>query len=171
MQTLNTLLHEDYYHATTSHDSWHCAASSTDPQEQPLQSCPNRSLAISSEHSPMLDAEDLFSSLDTASTSQDPSSSNPDGTPISRYDSSAAKHSAGSPTSSGRSLDEKGHRVQKRQRNTEAARRYRQRKVDKVSELEEALQLMTMERDDLRLRLARSEAETGVLRSLVGRRE
>jgi hypothetical protein len=60
--------------------------------------------------------------------------------------------------------------VEKRQRNTEAARRYRQRKVDRVSELEEALQLMTKERDEMKLRVARAEAEADVLRGLVGRR-
>ena len=60
-------------------------------------------------------------------------------------------------------------KVVKRQRNTEAARRYRQRKVDRVTELEEALAAMTRERDDFKLRLARSEAEVDVLRGLVGK--
>jgi len=58
----------------------------------------------------------------------------------------------------------------KRQRNTEAARRYRQRKVDRVSELEDALAVMTREKDDLKLKLARSEAEADVLRSLMSKR-
>jgi len=58
-------------------------------------------------------------------------------------------------------------RAQKRQRNTEAARRYRQRKVDKVTELEEALQAMAKERDDLKLKLARAEAEVDVLRTVL----
>ena len=57
--------------------------------------------------------------------------------------------------------------VNKRQRNTEAARRYRQRKLDRTSELEEALAEMTRERDELKLKLARSEAEAGVLRGMV----
>ena len=60
--------------------------------------------------------------------------------------------------------------VHKRQRNTEAARRYRQRKVDRVTELEEALASMAKDRDDLRLKLARSEAEADVLRGIVGKR-
>lgn len=60
-------------------------------------------------------------------------------------------------------------KVIKRQRNTEAARRYRQRKVDRVTELEEALAAMTKERDDFKLKLARSEAEADVLRRLVGK--
>lgn len=64
-----------------------------------------------------------------------------------------------------------GDRKRKRERNTEAARRYRQRRVDHVSELEDALAAMTKERDDLRLKLARSEAEADVLRDMVhGRR-
>ncbi|KAI7553925.1 hypothetical protein KC331_g901 [Hortaea werneckii] len=58
-------------------------------------------------------------------------------------------------------------RSRKRQRNTEAARRYRQRKVDRTAELEEALAAVSKERDELRLKLARSEAEAEVLRRMV----
>ncbi|KAI6878895.1 hypothetical protein KC360_g4778 [Hortaea werneckii] len=58
-------------------------------------------------------------------------------------------------------------RNRKRQRNTEAARRYRQRKVDRTAELEEALAAVSKERDELRLKLARSEAEAEVLRRMV----
>lgn len=64
---------------------------------------------------------------------------------------------------------EPADKIVKRQRNTEAARRYRQRKVDRVTELEEALAAMTKERDDFKLKLARSEAEVDVLRRLVGK--
>jgi len=58
----------------------------------------------------------------------------------------------------------------KRERNTEAARRYRQRRLDRTEELEAALAAMTQDRDELRLKLARSEAEADVLRGLVGKR-
>lgn len=58
-------------------------------------------------------------------------------------------------------------RVRKRQRNTEAARRYRQRKVDRLVELEEALAAVMKEKDDLRLKLARAEAEVDVLRGMI----
>ena len=58
----------------------------------------------------------------------------------------------------------------KRQRNTEAARRYRQRKVDRVSDLEDELRKMTQERDELKLKLARAETEADVLRGMVGNR-
>jgi len=58
-------------------------------------------------------------------------------------------------------------RSRKRQRNTEAARRYRQRKVDRTAELEESLAAVSKERDELRLKLARSEAEAEVLKRMV----
>ena len=69
------------------------------------------------------------------------------------------------------SSSEPSDKIIKRQRNTEAARRYRQRKVDRVTELEEALAAMTKERDDFKIKLARSEAEVEVLRRLVGGRK
>lgn len=67
---------------------------------------------------------------------------------------------------SDQSQSEPSYKVQKRKRNTEAARRYRQRKEDKVAQLEEALKAMTDERNELSLKLARAEAETNVLRSM-----
>ena len=70
-------------------------------------------------------------------------------------------------TPSSTSRSEETDRVTKRQRNTEAARRYRQRKMDRVSELEDALEEIRKERDELKLKLARSEAEAGVLRGMV----
>jgi hypothetical protein len=61
-------------------------------------------------------------------------------------------------------------RVEKRQRNTEAARRYRQRKLDKLSTVEEALMAMTKERDELRLELARARAEADILKGMVAQK-
>ena len=63
------------------------------------------------------------------------------------------------------SLDVK---VRKRERNTAAARRYRQKRQDRITELEQALAEVTKERDELRLRLARQEAQTATLRDLMG---
>lgn len=57
--------------------------------------------------------------------------------------------------------------VLKRQRNTVAARKYRQKRLDRISELEDALKDMTADRDDLRLKLARQEAETAALREMM----
>ncbi|KAF4120909.1 bZIP transcription factor [Geosmithia morbida] len=55
----------------------------------------------------------------------------------------------------------------KRHRNTMAARRYRQRRVDRLADLERRLEEMTSERDDMRVRLARREAEVGALRDVL----
>ncbi|KAI0136907.1 hypothetical protein BJ170DRAFT_603697 [Xylariales sp. AK1849] len=55
----------------------------------------------------------------------------------------------------------------KRQRNNVAARRYRQKKIDRISELELELKDVKEDRDDLRIRLARQEVETATLRSLL----
>lgn len=57
--------------------------------------------------------------------------------------------------------------AQRRQRNTIAARKYRQKKVDRIEELEKALEETIRERDELRLRLARQEAETKALKSVM----
>ncbi|KAI5920391.1 hypothetical protein F4810DRAFT_723563 [Camillea tinctor] len=55
----------------------------------------------------------------------------------------------------------------KRQRNNVAARKYRQKRIDRINELEAELQEVKDERDDLRLRLARQEAEAAALRSML----
>ncbi|KAF5020277.1 hypothetical protein F66182_7699 [Fusarium sp. NRRL 66182] len=58
----------------------------------------------------------------------------------------------------------------KRQRNTLAARKYRQKRLDRITELENALAAMTGERDDMRLQLARREAEVDALRDMLGKK-
>ncbi|KAK2009150.1 bZIP transcription factor [Colletotrichum eremochloae] len=60
-------------------------------------------------------------------------------------------------------------KVLRRQRNTIAARKYRQKKIDRIDELESLLKEMTRERDDLRIRLARQEAETEALKRIMER--
>ncbi|CAJ2511880.1 Uu.00g075050.m01.CDS01 [Anthostomella pinea] len=55
----------------------------------------------------------------------------------------------------------------KRQRNNVAARKYRQKRIDRITELESEVQGVKEERDDLRLRLARQEAESAALRSML----
>lgn len=66
--------------------------------------------------------------------------------------------------------DEPDTKKRKRERNTEAARRYRQRRQDRLEELEEALAAMTKDRDGLRLKLARAEAEADILRGLMAKK-
>ncbi|GKT45871.1 LOW QUALITY PROTEIN: uncharacterized protein ColSpa_06052 [Colletotrichum spaethianum] len=75
-----------------------------------------------------------------------------------------------SPNSDGRESEAAtpyADKVLRRQRNTIAARKYRQKKVDRIDELENLLKEMTRERDDLRIRLARQEAETEALKSIM----
>ncbi|KAF2207421.1 hypothetical protein CERZMDRAFT_50978, partial [Cercospora zeae-maydis SCOH1-5] len=81
--------------------------------------------------------------------------------------SSDNRRAVASSSTSDRSQSEPSHKVQKRKRNTEAARRYRQRKEDKVAQLEEALKAITEERNELSLKLARAETETNVLRRML----
>jgi len=50
-----------------------------------------------------------------------------------------------------------------------AARRYRQKRVDQMSDLEATLKETQSERDDLKVRVARLEGELEVLRALVRR--
>ncbi|GKT71488.1 BZIP transcription factor [Colletotrichum tofieldiae] len=75
-----------------------------------------------------------------------------------------------SPNSDGRDSEvatPHADKILRRQRNTIAARKYRQKKVDRIDELESLLKEMTRERDDLRIRLARQEAETEALKSIM----
>lgn len=60
-------------------------------------------------------------------------------------------------------------RIEKRQRNNVAARKYRQKRIDRIEELEAALSSMTKERDDLRIKAARSDAEIQLLKDMLHR--
>lgn len=59
-------------------------------------------------------------------------------------------------------------RVEKRRMNTLAARRCRQRRVDRMKTLEDELASMRRERDELKLRVSKLEGETDALRGLLG---
>ncbi|KAH7014970.1 bZIP transcription factor, bZIP-1 [Ilyonectria destructans] len=79
--------------------------------------------------------------------------------------SSSTKRKADSPPE-----DSAATVVLKRQRNTMAARKYRQKRLDRIAELEQALADMTGDRDDLRLKLVRREAEVDALREMLGKK-
>jgi hypothetical protein len=51
-----------------------------------------------------------------------------------------------------------------------AARKYRQKRLDQIADLERALSDVTSERDDLKLKLARREAEVEALREILGKK-
>ncbi|MCJ1438464.1 hypothetical protein MMC27_007854 [Xylographa pallens] len=60
-------------------------------------------------------------------------------------------------------------RVEKRKANTLAARRYRQNRLDMITELESVLKATQQERDALKVQLAALQGENQVLKDLVGR--
>ncbi|KAK1676200.1 hypothetical protein BDP55DRAFT_728049 [Colletotrichum godetiae] len=85
-----------------------------------------------------------------------------------QHSASGTKRKAnGSPTSDLDSIDEDNANAIKRQRNTVAARRYRQKGRDRITELETTLKGVEEERDKLKLQLARKEAEVDALREMM----
>ena len=59
----------------------------------------------------------------------------------------------------------------RRQRNSAAARKYRQKRLDRIEELEQALQEMQNERDELKVQVARWKGKAEVLQSLMASAE
>lgn len=55
----------------------------------------------------------------------------------------------------------------RRQRNTAAARKYRQRRLDRIEELEQALQQTQTERDELKVQVARWKGKAEALQALM----
>ena len=55
----------------------------------------------------------------------------------------------------------------KRQRNNIAAKKYRQKKIDRIEELEEEVDQIKREREELKLMLAKRDAEVGMLREML----
>ncbi|OAA73710.1 Basic leucine zipper [Cordyceps fumosorosea ARSEF 2679] len=96
------------------------------------------------------------------------------GSPSSTGSSSASRKRGRlpSPPVAAEDLDEEEEEeaVIKRRRNTMAARKYRQKRLDRISDLERSLGDMTDQRDELKLRLARKEAEVDALREMLSRK-
>jgi Basic region leucine zipper len=55
----------------------------------------------------------------------------------------------------------------KRQKNNIAAKRYRQKKIDRIAELEQKVQIVMREKENLKLELAKRETEVQMLRELL----
>lgn len=91
----------------------------------------------------------------------------PDPTPDSVSASSKSKSSPKDISSTPDSNAASNSRIEKRKANTLAARRYRQKRLDKVAELEAALKETQLERDALKMQIAKLEGETRVLKDLV----
>ncbi|KAL4804405.1 hypothetical protein BDV18DRAFT_162167 [Aspergillus unguis] len=73
------------------------------------------------------------------------------------------------PTSRDPSPKETPSRITKRELNTMAARRYRQRRLDRMMQLEEELEAVKRERDELKMRVSKLEGETDALRRMVNK--
>ncbi|KAL2870368.1 uncharacterized protein BJX67DRAFT_378346 [Aspergillus lucknowensis] len=82
---------------------------------------------------------------------------------------SATSHPTPAPVSTSRdpSPKESPARISKRQLNTLAARRYRQRRLDRITQLEEELVAVKRERDELKMRVSKLEGETDALRGML----
>ncbi|KAJ4247867.1 hypothetical protein NW762_013078 [Fusarium torreyae] len=130
-------------------------------QEQPV-------LTINS--SPLEQTSKSSTPLPTATTNKSPSASSIPGTSTFSLHPSPSSSSGSSRKRKSSPEDEDSAVTLKRQRNTLAARKYRQKRLDRISELEEALASMTSERDDMRLQLARREAEVDALREMLGKK-
>lgn len=93
--------------------------------------------------------------------------------PTSTHSGSHSKHHSTARSTDGDEVEAGSDGAQaaiKRQRNTMAARKYRQKRLDRIAELEHALNDITGERDELRLQLARREAEVEALREVLGKK-
>jgi hypothetical protein len=123
------------------------------------------------DHSPQL-LHDLWAPVDDMSISNHVSTSN---SPAMESDVSTAKASSISTTSTSNSsrkrsatpVDATEDRAEKRRRNNIAAAKYRQKKVDRIEELEGQLQAVVAERDDLKIALAKRDAEVELLRKML----
>lgn len=59
----------------------------------------------------------------------------------------------------------------KRRRNNVAAAKYRQKKFDRISELEQSLDEISKDRDELKLQLAKRDAEVELLKRLLAEKK
>ncbi|KAJ5695753.1 hypothetical protein N7536_006165 [Penicillium majusculum] len=92
--------------------------------------------------------------------------------PISPFPAPIATSLSSPSTSQGDDMPSRvdSSRVEKRKLNTLAARRCRQRRVDRMKELEAELEKVRKERDDWRLRCSKLEGETDALKGLLNRK-
>ncbi|CAI7610195.1 unnamed protein product [Penicillium bialowiezense] len=103
------------------------------------------------------------------------SSANSDGhsqpSPVSQFPAPVSTSLSSPATSQDDALNRvDSSRVEKRKLNTLAARRCRQRRVDRMKELEAELEKVRKERDDWRLKCSKLEGETDALKGLLTRK-
>lgn len=102
----------------------------------------------------------------------DPSLASPDNKgPISTPSSATSATNLSKPGRKRASSPETEEQADRRRRNNVAAAKYRQKKIDRISELEDILGSVSRERDDLKLQLAKRDAEVELLRRLLAEKE
>jgi Basic region leucine zipper len=107
-------------------------------------------------------------SITATSSDSRPSTSQPTTIHQPRSHPSRSKPSPNHPSpSSSTSPTSPSSKVHKRTLNTLAARRYRQKRVDQMAELEQKLKESEKEKEELQMRVARLEGEVEVLRGLL----
>jgi hypothetical protein len=99
-----------------------------------------------------------------------PDSSNHSPTPLPPHPTSNTPSPRASTPMSKHTLNA-ASRIERRTKNTLAARRYRQKRVDQVNDLELALKNTQMERDALKVRVARLEGEAEALGQMLRNRD
>jgi hypothetical protein len=103
----------------------------------------------------------LLSKYTSFLTNQTPGPSMPTTTKVS------PKSNSSTPKTPSPGADKVVDKIKKRTMNTLAARRYRQKRLDQVAELEAELRETRQERDALKVKCARLEGEVGVLKGLL----
>lgn len=123
----------------------------------------------SSDDSQPADPSLLVPGLKLPQPKQSSNSSRPGRRPASTgvLDGRITKSSGSTTTPPDRDRDADPEIISRRQRNNLAAKRYRQKKIDRIEELEEQVKEVTQERDELRIKLARQEAEVAALREML----
>jgi hypothetical protein len=143
--------------------------------------------SLISSGAPHIDTDNLLGQLDFDSLASVPqpsvnnnrmhstqSSNNPTPSLYDKSDSSSRHSSPQSPPATNISTPKTSSvttsRIEKRKLNTLAARRYRQKRVDQMSSLESALKEAERERDALKVRVAKLEGETEILKQLLSKK-
>jgi len=128
---------------------------------------PQANTASSVRRSPPSASVSSLSKLSDSSTRHAPY---PKSKPAPKASSSSASINSTTPPDPEGDLDDEDDKLLRRNRNTLAARKYRQKRTDRIAELEEALAVMAKERDALRLNLSRKDAEVGILKEMLAAR-
>ena len=93
---------------------------------------------------------------------------NPNPSPHPRVASSKSRLGLEDAPSKPESRSAMSSRMEKRKANTLAARRYRQNRLEKIAELDSALKATQLERDALKVQVAKLDGENQVLRKIIG---